>query len=391
MIRSIADTSEIDPPEFAAKKRSGALTIDVSERDEWDAGHVDGAIHIPLGDLERRHSEIGSDTSQTVLLYCSHGVRSRYAAATLMARGYGDVCSLRGGLTRWKDEGYSVVGSDPDPIQVQPERSDVTNSQRERSDLTSVQRERYLRHIQLPEFGLEAQRRLLASRVLIIGAGGLGSPAAVYLAAAGVGTLGIVDGDRVELSNLQRQILHSDVEIGRPKTQSAKESLTRLNPDVVVETYELRLTDENVIDVLRDFNLVIDGSDNFATRYIVNDAAVKLGIPAVFASVQNFSGQLFAYLPSVGPCYRCLYPSMPNPAVAKSCSDNGILGVLPGVLGVLQATEAIKILADVGDPLVGRVLLYNALSTAFKELTVGVDPGCAVCAAACDTVCICHR
>jgi molybdopterin/thiamine biosynthesis adenylyltransferase/rhodanese-related sulfurtransferase len=331
--------------------------IDVREADEYAAGRLPGALHVPRGFLELRIEE-KARREERLVLYCAGGTRSSLAALTLQQLGYTDVASLAGGYNRWSDAGL-------------PTEKPLT--------LSASQKERYRRHLTLPEVGEEGQARLLSSRVLLLGAGGLGSPAALYLAAAGVGTLGVVDGDVVDVSNLQRQVLHTTARAGQPKTESAKAALTALNPDVTVVPIQERLTRHNVLDVLRDYDVVVDGGDNFPTRYLLNDACVLLGKPNIHGSVFRFEGQVTSFVPGRGPCYRCLYPAPPPPEDAPSCAEAGVLGVLPGVVGLLQATEALKLLLGVGEPLLGRLLTYDALAARFHELRLRRDPTCPVC------------
>jgi molybdopterin/thiamine biosynthesis adenylyltransferase len=294
-----------------------------------------------------------------VILYCQSGVRSLWAARTLIEDlGYEHVESMRGGITLWKDRGYDVTV----PRMMSPE-----------------QRDRYSRHLLLPEVGIEGQQKLLDARVLLLGAGGLGSPTALYLAAAGVGTLGIVDDDDVDLSNLQRQVIHSSERIGMPKVDSAEQTIQALNPDVKVEKYKLRLGPDNIMDILPGFDIVVDGLDNFPTRYLLNDASVRLRIPVVSAAILGFEGQLSVFDPYEGPCYRCLFPVPPPAELAPSCGANGVLGVLPGTMGLLQATEVIKLILGEGEPLIGRLLMYDALSATVSEVRVRRDPECPIC------------
>ncbi|GMU09807.1 molybdopterin-synthase adenylyltransferase MoeB [Corallococcus caeni] len=332
--------------------------VDVREADEYAGGRLPGAVHIPRGSLELRIEE-KADREDEVVLYCAGGTRSALAARTLREMGYTRVSSLAGGYNRWSDAALPV------------EKPVV---------LSAEQKERYRRHLILPEVGEEGQARLLKSKVLLLGAGGLGSPAALYLAAAGVGTLGVVDADVVDLSNLQRQVLHTLERRGQPKVQSAKAALEALNPDVKVVPFQERLTTANVERILADFDLVLDGGDNFPTRYLLNDACVLMGKPNIHGSVFRFEGQVTTFLPGQGPCYRCLYPAPPPPELAPSCAEAGVLGVLPGVIGMLQATEALKLLLGVGESLVGRLLTFDALGTRFQELKLRRDPECPVCA-----------
>lgn len=338
--------------------RAPLKLIDVREGDEYAAGRLPGALHIPRGLLELRIEEKASRDEELVL-YCAGGTRSALAAATLQLMGYTRVASLAGGYNRWSDAHLPV------------EKPVV---------LTPAQKERYRRHLILPEVGEEGQAKLLQSRVLLLGAGGLGSPAALYLAAAGVGTLGIVDADVVDLSNLQRQVLHTQARAGQPKVESARVALEALNPEVKVVPFGERLTADNVLRVLEGFHLVLDGGDNFPTRYLLNDACVMRGLPLVHGSVFRFEGQVTTFVPGQGPCYRCLYPAPPPPELAPSCAEAGVLGVLPGLIGLLQANEALKLLLGVGEPLLGRLLTFDALGTRFQELKLRRDPRCPVCA-----------
>jgi molybdopterin/thiamine biosynthesis adenylyltransferase/rhodanese-related sulfurtransferase len=335
------------------------LVVDVREQDEWDEGHIAGAIHIPRGYLESRIERAAPDQSRPIVLYCSSGNRSVFAAKTLGELGYEEVVSLSGGFTDWKRNGFPVelhTGLDP------PARA------------------RYSRHLLIPEVGEQGQLKLLDSKVLLIGAGGLGSPASLYLAAAGVGRLGIVDADVVDESNLQRQIVHSTEGIGEPKVDSAKRAIEALNPDVQVVTYKERLTSENIERILADgWDVIVDGADNFPTRYLVNDASVWHDIPVVHGSIYRFEGQVTVFKPHEGPCYRCLFPTPPPPELAPSCAEGGVLGVLPGVIGSLQASEALKLALGIGEPLIGRLLLFDALSAEFNEVKLRRDPNCPVC------------
>jgi molybdopterin/thiamine biosynthesis adenylyltransferase/rhodanese-related sulfurtransferase len=354
---------EVDPSEVNSSIQNGngsrPVLIDVRESDEWDAGHIPGAKHVPRGHLESRIEGAVRDRGQRVVLYCASGNRSAFAAHTLREMlGYENVESMKGGITLWKDRGYDV---------------EVPKS------LTKEQRERYSRHLLVPEIGLEGQTKLLEAKVLLLGAGGLGSPTALYLAAAGVGTLGIVDDDEVDLSNLQRQVIHTTDRIGVAKVDSAEESVKAINPDVNVVKYKTRLDASNIMEIIDGYDVIVDGVDNFPTRYLLNDATVRLDIPVVSASILGFDGQLSVFKPHDGPCYRCLYPVPPPAELAPSCGANGVLGVLPGTMGLLQATEVIKLVTGAGEPLVGRLLLYEALGATFTELKVRRDPECPIC------------
>jgi adenylyltransferase/sulfurtransferase len=334
--------------------------LDVRERDEWDEGHIPGAVHIPRGWLESRIEQTVPDRSRPIVAYCASGSRSTFAAKTLEELGYEDVVNLAGGINDWKRRGY--------PLEVPT------------GGLEPEQRTRYSRHLLIPEVGEEGQLTLLQSRILLIGAGGLGSPAALYLAAAGVGTLGIIDADVVDETNLQRQILHSTASLGEPKVESAERTIRALNPDVEVKAYREQLTSENIERILADgWDVILDGADNFPTRYLVNDAAVWHDIPLVHGSIFRFEGQATVFKPHEGPCYRCLFPNPPPPEFAPSCAEGGVLGVLPGIIGSLQANEAIKLALGIGEPLIGRLLMFDALSTTFTEVALRRDPDCPVC------------
>jgi sulfur-carrier protein adenylyltransferase/sulfurtransferase len=341
--------------------------LDVREKEEYRAGYIPGAVSIPRGFLEIQAEQKLPDKNAKIVAYCAGGTRSALAAATLQELGYTNVETANPGFTRWKDLGY--------PVDLPPQ-------------LTDAQRDRYSRHILLPEVGEVGQAKLLKSKVLLLGAGGLGSPAALYLAAAGVGTLGIVDLDTVDASNLQRQIIHATSRVGTPKVESAAKAIADLNPDVKVVGYRERLTSENVDRLFADYEVIVDGTDNFPTRYLVNDASVFLGKPVVHGSIFRFDGQVTTFMPdkaakklgiAAGPCYRCLYPEPPPPHLAPSCQEAGVLGILCGIVGTLQATEAIKILLGLGDLLSGRLLAYDSLKMKFHELRLRKDPTCPVC------------
>ncbi len=356
-----AEIAEIRPADASALLDGvePPLLIDVREQDEWDEGHIPGAVHIPRGNLESRVEKIATDRARPVVVYCAGGSRSAFAAKTLEELGYEDVLSLRGGFTDWKRNGFPF---------------DVPQT------LEAAQRRRYSRHILIPEVGEEGQAKLLASRVLLIGAGGLGSPASLYLAAAGIGTLGIVDDDAVDETNLQRQIVHTTERLGDGKAESAKRTLEALNPDVSVKVYAERLTSENADRILGEgWDVIVDGADNFPTRYLLNDASVWHDIPVVHGSIYRFEGQTTVFKPHEGPCYRCLFPEPPPPELAPSCAEGGVLGVLPGVVGSLQASEALKLLLGAGESLRGRLVLFDALANTFDEVTVKRDPDCPVC------------
>ncbi len=350
---------EVDPATVRDQIAHGAVLIDVRESDEWANGHIPGAKHVSRSYLESRIEGAAPDRSVPVILYCASGNRSAWGARTLTEDlGYEHVSSMTGGFTLWKDRGYEVEV--PRFMSVE-------------------QRNRYSRHLLLPEVGVDGQQKLLDAKVLLLGAGGLGSPAALYLAAAGVGTLGIVDDDVVDVSNLQRQVIHSTDRVGMPKVDSAEETIRGLNPDVKVEKHQLRIGPENIMDILPNYDIVVDGLDNFPTRYLLNDASVRLRIPVVSAAILGFDGQLSVFKPYEGPCYRCLFPVPPPPELAPSCGANGVLGVLPGTMGLLQATEVVKLILDVGNPLIGRLLMYDALAATVTEVKVRRDPACPIC------------
>jgi len=355
-----AEISELDAARARELVDAGQpVVVDVREQDEWDEGHIPGAVHVPRGHLESRIERAAPDPSRPVLVYCSAGNRSAFAAKTLEEMGYEDVASLAGGFTDWKRNGF--------PVELQ-------------SGLDAPRRARYSRHLLIPEVGEQGQLKLLDSKILLIGAGGLGSPASLYLAAAGVGRIGIVDADVVDESNLQRQIVHSTERLGEAKVESAKRTIEALNPDVQVVTYKERLTSENVERILADgWDVIVDGADNFPTRYLVNDAAVWHDVPVVHGSIYRFEGQVTVFKPGAGPCYRCLFPIPPPPELAPSCAEGGVLGVLPGVIGSLQASEALKLALGIGEPPVGRLLLFDALSGEFQEMKLRRDPACPVC------------
>src|SRR6476469_8534790 len=335
------------------------LLVDVREREEWEQGRIPGAVHVPRGHLESRIEGVAPERSRPVLLYCAQGNRSAFAAKTLAELGYERTISLAGGSTDWQRSGLPTDL----PRSPGPERAT-----------------RYSRHLLIPEVGEEGQLRLLDSRILLIGAGGRGSPASLYLAAAGVGTLGILDTDVVDATNLQRPTVHSSNSLGEPKTDSARRTIEALNPDVEVVPFRERLTSENIERLLEPgWDVIVDGADNFPTRYLVNDASVWHGIPVVHGSIFRFEGQVTVFQPGVGPCYRCLFPQPPPPELAPSCAEGGVLGVLPGIIGSIQANEALKLMLGVGDSLAGRLLLFDALGTTLDEVTVRRNPECPVC------------
>jgi sulfur-carrier protein adenylyltransferase/sulfurtransferase len=347
---------EVDPAD-AEGRLDDATFLDVRELDEYEQGTVPDAVFIPRGHLESQvENKVSKD--KPVVVYCAGGNRSAFAAETLQELGYTDVVSMKGGFGRWKDEGRPWITP---------------------SVLTPEQRNRYHRHVLLPEIGEGGQQKLLDTKVLLLGAGGLGSPAAMYLAAAGVGTLGIVDMDVVDSSNLQRQILHNVDRIGERKVDSAKKTLTALNPDVDVVTYDVRLGADNILEIIDGYDVIVDGTDNFPTRYLLNDASLVKRIPVVHGSIFRFEGQVTVFKPYDGPCYRCLLPEPPPAELAPSCAEAGVLGVLPGIVGSIQGLEAIKVALDLGDPLIGRLLAYDALEEAFRTFKVRRDPQCPAC------------
>ncbi len=350
---------EVDPSEVHELIDEGVAVVDVRETEEFASGHLPGAKHVPRGYLESRIEAIVPDRATQVILYCASGNRSAYAAHTLQEDlGYEHVRSMTGGITLWKDRGYEVLLP---------------------RTLTPEQRERYSRHLLIPEIGAEGQQQLLDAKVLLLGAGGLGSPTALYLAAAGVGTLGIVDDDIVDLSNLQRQVIHNTDRVGMPKVESAEESIRALNPDVKVVKYPVRIDASNIMEIIEGYDVIVDGVDNFPTRYLLNDASVRLRIPVVSASILGFDGQLSVFAPHDGPCYRCLFREPPPAELAPSCGANGVLGVLPGTMGLLQATEVVKLILGIGEPAIGRLLLYDALGATLTEVKVHRDPDCPIC------------
>jgi molybdopterin/thiamine biosynthesis adenylyltransferase/rhodanese-related sulfurtransferase len=356
-----AEIDEIDSPALAAALASDSppVVVDVREQNEWDEGHIPHALYLGRGHLEARIERAAPDRETPIVLYCAAGNRSALAAKTLHELGYENVSSLAPGYTGWKRDGFPTVVDRA----LEPER-----------------RRRYSRHLLIPEVGEEGQLKLLDSRVLQIGAGGLGSPASLYLAAAGVGTLGIVDADVVDDTNLQRQIVHSTARLGEPKVRSAAETIEALNPDVKVVQFEERLTSENADRIIgAGWDVIVDGADNFPTRYLVNDASVWHDVPVVHGSIYRFEGQVTVFKPKDGPCYRCLFPQPPPPELAPSCAEGGVLGVLPGVIGSLQANETLKLALGIGHPLIGRLLLFDALTATFDEVALRRDPNCPVC------------
>jgi sulfur-carrier protein adenylyltransferase/sulfurtransferase len=358
MIRKVKSEIREVSPEEASARADQAVFVDVREADEWEKGHLPGAVFIPRGFLELRIEEKVPDKTAEVIVYCAGGTRSALGARALQDLGYTNVASMSGGYGRWKESGL--------PVRLPK----VMNAE---------QKERYSRHIRVPEVGEAGQVKLLESKVLLVGAGGLGCPAGLYLAAAGVGTLGIADFDVVDLSNLQRQVLHTNDSVGTPKTESAEKRIRALNPDVKVVRHDERLEAANISKILEPYDLVIDGCDNFSTKYLINDAAVLAGKTSVYGSILRFEGQASVFVPRQGPCYRCLFPEPTPTEMAPSCDEAGVLGVLPGVVGLIQATEAVKLLLGQGVSLKGRLLTYDALAMTFREYKVRRDPSCAVC------------
>jgi sulfur-carrier protein adenylyltransferase/sulfurtransferase len=352
-----SEIREVDPHDVA-REIERYTVLDVRELDEYEQGALPGALFLPRGQLEFSIEGRISDKTAPVAVYCAGGTRSAFAAKTLQDLGYQDVVSIAGGFNRWKDEGLAWASP---------------------RNLTNDQRIRYSRHLLLPEVGEAGQLRLFDSKVLLLGAGGLGSPAALYLAAAGVGTIGIIDMDVVDASNIQRQVLHNLERVGMRKVDSARQTLEAMNPDLVVKTYDTRLGADNVLEIFSDYDLIVDGTDNFPTRYLVNDAALLKQIPVVHGSIFRFEGQVTVFQPYVGPCYRCMIPEPPPSELAPSCAEAGVLGVLPGIIGSIQAVEAIKMLLSIGEPLVGRLLTYDALDESFRTFKVRRDPACPAC------------
>ncbi|MFN8162758.1 MAG: molybdopterin-synthase adenylyltransferase MoeB [Solirubrobacterales bacterium] len=350
---------EIQPFEASEEIAGGdVVLIDTREPHEYQEAHLEGGKLVPPGLLGDEIESAAPDKSARTILYCRSGSRSAIAAAQMQAMGYDNVASMSGGILLWQEQGLPVVAA---------------------QGMTPEQRERYSRHILLPEVGVDGQLKLLNAKVLLLGAGGLGAPTALYLAAAGIGTIGLVDDDVVDASNLQRQVIHNTERIGEPKTASARKTIEALNPDVEVVEHRMRLDASNILDVIEDYDVIVDGADNFPTRYLLNDASVRLRKPVVSASILSFDGQISTFVPYEGPCYRCLYPTPPPAEMAPSCSANGVLGVMAGTMGTLQANEVIKLVLGIGEPLVGRLLLYEALGTHFTELKVRRDPDCPIC------------
>jgi molybdopterin/thiamine biosynthesis adenylyltransferase/rhodanese-related sulfurtransferase len=350
---------EIEPFEAAQEIEGGdVVLVDTREPHEYQEAHLEGGKLVPPGLLRDEIAAAAPDKSARTILYCRSGNRSYKAAEQLQALGYEDVASMAGGILAWQEQGLPVLATD---------------------GMTPEQRDRYSRHTLLPEVGVDGQLKMLNAKVLLLGAGGLGAPAALYLAAAGIGTIGLVDDDVVDASNLQRQVIHSTERIGTPKTESARLAIEALNPDVKVVEHRTRLGAENILEIIEPYDVIVDGADNFPTRYLLNDASVRLRKPVVSASILSFDGQISTFVPFEGPCYRCLYPTPPPAELAPSCSANGVLGVMAGTMGTLQANEVLKLVIGIGEPLVGRLLLYEALGTRFTELKVRRDPECPIC------------
>ncbi|HEX7226063.1 MAG TPA: molybdopterin-synthase adenylyltransferase MoeB [Candidatus Limnocylindria bacterium] len=350
---------EVNAAEAVALAREGYRVIDVREQNEWDAGHVAGATLLPLADVAQRIAEVEPDRDARILLHCAVGARSGRAAGWLVQLGYTNVASLKGPIGQWKEQG----GAWEEPVQL----------------LSPTQQRRYARQVLIPEIGQEGQRTLLDAKVLLIGAGGLGSPIALYLAASGVGTIGLVDDDVVDESNLQRQVLHGVDRIGMRKVDSAELTLHGLNPETTVVKHVERLGAENVERLIAPYDVIVDGTDNFDTRYVLNDAAVRLRKPVVHGSIYRWDGQITTFVPFAGPCYRCMYPTQPPAELAPACSVAGVLGVLPGIVGLLQANEVFKLVLGVGETLAGRLLMFDAMGTTFDEVRIWRDPDCPAC------------
>jgi molybdopterin/thiamine biosynthesis adenylyltransferase/rhodanese-related sulfurtransferase len=349
---------EIEPFEAAEEIEGVVVLIDTREPHEFQEARLEGGKLVPPGLLGDEIAAAAPDKSARTILYCRSGNRSYKAAEQMQALGYENVASMAGGILAWQEQGLPVVATE---------------------GMTPEQRDRYSRHTLLPEVGVDGQLKMLDAKVLLVGAGGLGAPTALYLAAAGIGTMGLVDDDVVDASNLQRQVIHNTERIGMPKTESARRTIEALNPDVNVVEHQGRLDASNIVEIIGDYDVIVDGADNFPTRYLLNDASVRLRKPVVSASILSFDGQISTFVPFEGPCYRCLYPTPPPAELAPSCSANGVLGVMAGTMGTLQANEVIKLVLGVGDPLVGRLLLYEALGTRFTELKVRRDPECPIC------------
>jgi sulfur-carrier protein adenylyltransferase/sulfurtransferase len=356
--RQVIPEVTVDEVKTRVERGERWALLDVREREEYREGHLDGAVSLPRGFLEMRVEEAVPDKSAPIIAYCAGGVRSLIAARTLKEMGYENVVSMSGGYTAWKNAGYKWVAD---------------------RQFTPEQITRYARHFTLPEVGEKGQAKLMEGKVLCIGAGGLGSPAAFYLAAAGVGTIGIIDHDVVDMSNLQRQILHTNDRVGMPKVESAQKTLNALNPDVKIVPLNERLSSENVMRIIKDFDIIVNGCDNFPTRYLINDACVMAKKPLVDGSIFQFEGQATVFYPGRGPCYRCLFPEPPPPGAAPSCAEAGVLGVLPGLVGCVQALEAMKLILGAGKPLIGRMMHFDTLSSDVRVLKLRRDPNCLVC------------
>jgi len=354
-----APVEEIEPFEAQQEIDGGdVVLIDTREPHEYQEAHLDGGKLVPPGLLADEIAAAAPGKSARTIVYCRSGNRSYKAAEQLEALGYTDVASMAGGILAWQEQGLPVLATE---------------------GMTPEQRDRYSRHTLMPEVGVDGQLKMLNAKVLLLGAGGLGAPTALYLAAAGIGTIGLVDDDVVDASNLQRQVIHNTERIGTPKTESARLTIEALNPDVKVVEHRFRLDAENILGIIEEYDVIVDGADNFPTRYLLNDASVRLRKPVVSASILSFDGQISTFVPFEGPCYRCLYPTPPPPELAPSCSANGVLGVMAGTMGTLQANEVLKLVMGIGEPLVGRLLLYEALGTRFTELKVRRDPECPIC------------
>jgi molybdopterin/thiamine biosynthesis adenylyltransferase/rhodanese-related sulfurtransferase len=350
---------EIEPFEAAQEIEGGdVVLIDTREPHEYQEAHLQGGKLVPPGLLGDEIATAAPDKSARTILYCRSGNRSYKAAEQMQALGYEDVASMAGGILAWQEQGLPVAAAE---------------------GMTAEQRDRYSRHTLLPEVGVEGQLKMLNAKVLLVGAGGLGAPTALYLAAAGIGTIGLVDDDVVDASNLQRQVIHNTERIGEPKTASARKTIEALNPDVDVVEHNFRLDSSNIVELLEQYDVIVDGADNFPTRYLLNDASVRLRKPVVSASILSFDGQISTFVPYEGPCYRCLYPTPPPAELAPSCSANGVLGAMAGTMGLLQANEVLKLVLGIGEPLIGRLLLFEALGTRFTELKVRRDPECPIC------------
>jgi molybdopterin/thiamine biosynthesis adenylyltransferase/rhodanese-related sulfurtransferase len=350
---------EIEPFEAAQEIEGGEVVlIDTREPHEYEESHLEDGKLVPPGLLADEIAAAAPDKSARTIIYCRSGNRSFKAAEQMQTLGYENVASMAGGILAWQEQGLPVIATE---------------------GMTPEQRDRYSRHTLLPEVGVDGQLKMLNAKVLLVGAGGLGAPTALYLAAAGIGTMGLVDDDVVDASNLQRQVIHNTERIGMPKTESARHTIEALNPDVNVVEHRGRMNASNIIEIISQYDVIVDGADNFPTRYLLNDASVRLRKPVVSASILSFDGQISTFVPFEGPCYRCLYPTPPPAELAPSCSANGVLGAMAGTMGLLQANEVLKLVLGIGEPLIGRLLLFDALSTRFTELKVRRDPSCPIC------------